>query len=73
MSWKSASLSPGPVPMWFQIADQLRTALERQEFAPGDKLPSEADLNEIFGVSRSTARAALDKLEAEGRIELART
>jgi GntR family transcriptional regulator len=54
--------------MWSQIADQLRAALERQEFAPGDKLPSEADLNQIFGVSRSTARAALDKLEAEGHI-----
>jgi GntR family transcriptional regulator len=54
--------------MWSQIADQLRTALEREEFAPGDRLPSEADLNQIFGVSRSTARAALDKLEAEGRI-----
>jgi GntR family transcriptional regulator len=54
--------------MWSQIADQLRAALERRDFAPGDKLPSEADLNQIFGVSRSTARAALDKLEAEGRI-----
>jgi GntR family transcriptional regulator len=68
MSWKSTSLSAGPAPMWSQIADRLRTALERHEFAPGDKLPSEADLNQTFGVSRSTARAALDKLEAEGRI-----
>jgi GntR family transcriptional regulator len=54
--------------MWSQIADLLRTALERQEFLPGDKLPSESELNQTFGISRSTARAALDKLEAEGRI-----
>ena len=54
--------------MWSQIADRLRDAIEHQEFNPGDKLPSEAELNGAFGVSRSTARAALDKLEAEGRI-----
>ncbi|WP_284948071.1 GntR family transcriptional regulator [Acidisoma cladoniae] len=68
MSWNSASLIDSPLPLWSQIADRLRAALERGEFIPGDRLPSEADLNEAFGVSRSTARAALDKLESEGRI-----
>jgi GntR family transcriptional regulator len=68
MSWNSASLIEGPLPLWSQIADRLRSALERGEFVSGDRLPSEAELNEAFGVSRSTARAALDKLENEGRI-----
>lgn len=68
MSWNNPSLIDSPLPLWSQIADRLRSALERGEFVPGDRLPSEADLNEAFGVSRSTARAALDKLESEGRI-----
>jgi GntR family transcriptional regulator len=68
MSWNASSLSNGPLPLWSQIADRLRTAIDRGEFVAGDHLPSEAELNQVFGISRSTARAALDKLESEGRI-----
>jgi GntR family transcriptional regulator len=68
MAWNTVSLSHGPLPLWSQIADRLRAALEMGEFVPGDCLPSEAELNQAFGVSRSTARVALDKLETEGRI-----
>jgi GntR family transcriptional regulator len=68
MSWNAQSLDPGPIPLWFQIANRLRGAIERGEFRPGDSLPSEAKLNEAFGVSRTTARASLDRLEQEGLI-----
>lgn len=67
MSWK-AELSPGPVPLWFQIADRLRSAIAAGEFKPGDALPSEAELNAVFGVSRTTARTSLDRLKQEGLI-----
>lgn len=53
----------GPVPKWFQIADRLRKAIETGQFVEGDALPSESALNRRFGVSRTTARAALDDLE----------
>lgn len=56
------------LPLWFQIADRLNKAIEKGEFAPGDNLPSESDLNRQFGVSRTTARAALDFLENKGLI-----
>ena len=65
MLWRSEQLSDGPVPLWFQIAERLRGALETGEFGAGEKLPSESDLNREFGVSRTTARAALDRLEHE--------
>jgi GntR family transcriptional regulator len=68
MSWDLKDLDPGPLPLWFQIADRLRRSVEQGEFRPGDPLPSEAKLNERFGVSRTTARAALDRLENEGLI-----
>lgn len=68
MKWDTANLKDGPVPLWHQIADRLRDAIERGQFKPGDALPSEAKLNERFGVSRTTARASLDRLEQEGLI-----
>lgn len=57
------------MPLWFQIAERLREAIARGEFAQGDALPSEAALNRRFGVSRTTARAALDALENEGLVD----
>jgi GntR family transcriptional regulator len=67
MDWQEA-LDPGPVPLWFQIANRLRRSIEAGDFKPGDALPSEAELNKVFGISRTTARTSLDKLEHEGLI-----
>jgi GntR family transcriptional regulator len=49
-----------------QIADQLRTAIERGQLVEGDKLPSEAKLMEHYDVARMTVRNALQVLRAEG-------
>ncbi|SHO65630.1 GntR family transcriptional regulator [Pseudoxanthobacter soli DSM 19599] len=68
MSWDQNELTSGPLPLWWQIADRLRKAIEAGDFKPGEALPSESRLNEVFGVSRTTARAALDRLEQEGLI-----
>jgi GntR family transcriptional regulator len=68
MLWSADKLSEGPAPLWLQIAERLRASVLAGEFRVGDKLPSESDLNREFGVSRTTARAALDKLEHEGLI-----
>lgn len=68
MPWDEEALSPGPVPLWFQIAERLRTAIVAGEFKPGDPLPSEAEINAAFRVSRTTARASLDRLKQEGLI-----
>jgi GntR family transcriptional regulator len=68
MNWDTSALSSGPVPLWFQIAERLRSAIAAGEFRPGDSLPSEAELNAIFGVSRTTVRAALGRLKHEGLI-----
>jgi len=68
MSWDANDLDRGPLPLWFQIADRLRSAIARGDFQPGDALPSESRLNARFGVSRTTARASLDRLEQDGLI-----
>lgn len=66
--WSDPLPEASPVPLWFQIAERLRTAIRQGEFSPGDVLPSEAKLNALFGVSRATSRASLDDLEKEGLI-----
>ena len=50
-----------------QIADYLRRLVSHAE--PGDRLPSEAELCETFGVSRMTARQAAQMVANEGLIE----
>ncbi|WP_106815065.1 FadR/GntR family transcriptional regulator [Microbacterium timonense] len=55
-----------------QVERQLREAITASEFKSGDRLPTEAELAENFGVSRSTVREALRSLVAEGLITKAR-
>jgi len=51
------------------LAEQrLRTAITDGELAPGARLV-EADLVELFGVSRSNVRLAIDALAADGLVE----
>ncbi|MDX3226680.1 GntR family transcriptional regulator [Streptomyces sp. ME19-01-6] len=49
-----------------QIADRLREVIDKGRFKEGDKLPSETELVEHFGVSRMTVRNALALLQQEG-------
>jgi GntR family transcriptional regulator len=68
MSWNDGNLSPDASPLWRQIADRLRRSIAAGEFAPGDVLPSETEINATFQVSRATARASLERLKQEGLI-----
>jgi len=52
-------------PLYSQISDQIRQRIEN-ELAPGDQLPSENELMDFFGVSRNTARLAVDILIKQG-------
>ncbi|HSR36113.1 MAG TPA: FadR/GntR family transcriptional regulator [Desulfurivibrionaceae bacterium] len=51
-----------------QIAEQIRTSILNGEFAPGDKLPPERELAEMFGVSRPSVREALNILASAGLV-----
>src|SRR5262249_4556797 len=51
-----------------QVEVQLREAIFSGAFQRGDKLPSETELADQFGVSRTTVREALRALAAEGLI-----
>jgi GntR family transcriptional regulator len=49
-----------------RIAESLRERLEAGEFVAGTRLPSEPELARRLGVSRSSLRAAIALLEADG-------
>jgi len=49
-----------------QIADQLRATIQNGRLSEGDRLPSEAQLIDHYGVARMTIRNALQLLEGEG-------
>ncbi|MDT9684323.1 GntR family transcriptional regulator [Streptomyces sp. TRM76323] len=58
--------------MYQQIADALRDRIAEGALAPGDKLPTEAELREEYDVSRETVRKAVGLLVNEGLVISAR-
>jgi GntR family transcriptional repressor for pyruvate dehydrogenase complex len=56
--------------LYQQIADKIRTFIDKGNFAPGARLPPERDLAQQLGVSRPSVREALIALEIEGSVEV---
>ena len=50
------------------IADEIRFQIERNEYKPHDKLPSERQLCDVFKSQRTTVRRARENLVKEGWI-----
>jgi GntR family transcriptional regulator len=61
-------LRSGPLPLYYQLEQDLRARIRDGEFAAGAPLPTEQRLGETYGVSRITVRRALDALFASGLI-----
>jgi GntR family transcriptional regulator len=57
-----------PVPFYFQLAELLEHEIISGRWEAGLRLPSELELCTHFGVSRTTVRQALGRLEQEGLI-----
>ena len=54
------------VPLYHQLADILEQDILSKKYADGQRLPSEIQLCEKYGVSRITVRQALSNLESKG-------
>lgn len=53
-----------------QVAERLRAMILERRLLPGDKLPSERELQTVFGIGRPAVREALLLLERSGLIAL---
>lgn len=52
------------------LVDVIKELLIADRYAPGDRLPSEADLQEVLGASRSAVREAVRSLASLGIVEI---
>jgi DNA-binding GntR family transcriptional regulator len=55
-----------PVPLYFQVAQRLETAIENGTLPPGSRIDNEVDLAERLGLSRPTVRRAIQHLVEQG-------
>lgn len=55
-----------PVPLYFQVATAIESAIQSGALAPGDPLENEVSLAARLGISRPTARQALQGLVDRG-------
>lgn len=58
-----------PSAPYARVKSWLKDGLSRGRWAPGERMPSEAELVERFGVSRMTVGRALKELQSEGLVE----
>lgn len=61
-----------PAPIWTTIRDALETDIAAGRHPPGDRLPTEAQLAQRFGVNRHTIRRALAALADAGLVHARR-
>ena len=62
--------SNDPMPLWAQLAGELRRRLSSGEF--DERFPTESELAEACGVSRATVREAIRRLRGEGLLDARR-
>jgi DNA-binding GntR family transcriptional regulator len=55
-----------PVPLYYQVAQQLESAIQSGELAVGERLENEIALADRYGLSRPTMRSAIGHLVEKG-------
>jgi DNA-binding GntR family transcriptional regulator len=57
-----------PVPLYFQISQQLERAIDSGRLPPGSRLDNEIELADRLSVSRPTLRKAIERLVDQGLV-----
>ena len=52
------------MPLYQQIYDEIKHAIDNGIYVPGDKIPTETELSTKYAVSRITVRRAIEDLGA---------
>jgi GntR family transcriptional regulator len=64
--------SQSPIPLYFQIERDLVSLITTGVLAPGSRIPTEEELVQKYGVSRTTVRKAVQEVERLELIEIRR-
>lgn len=57
-----------PIPLYQQLYEQLKTEITEGRLQPGEKMPTELQLIDLYNVSRITVRKALDMLTEDNLV-----
>ena len=60
------------IPVYVQVAAEIRQEILSGRLRPGEKAPSEAEISERYSVGRATARKAIGVLRTEGLVVVPR-
>jgi DNA-binding FadR family transcriptional regulator len=52
------------------VAEEIKRLITERDLRPGDRLPREPELQQLFAVSKSTMREALKSLEVQGLVTI---
>lgn len=69
---KTLDYAKGALPLYVQIHQDLKEKIEAGVYEYGQNIPTEFELQELYGVSRITVRQAILALEQEGLVVRAR-
>ncbi|WP_285473524.1 GntR family transcriptional regulator [Actinoplanes sp. NBRC 101535] len=58
----------GMTPVYVQVADVIAARIAGGELPPNRPIPSEATMQQEFGIARGTARKAVDLLRERGLV-----
>ena len=58
-----------PLPLYAQLERALSSYIDERGLQPGDRLPTELEISQMYAVSRATIRQALARLVTSGRVE----
>lgn len=69
MARQKTKFASSQIPLYYQLENVMREKITSGVFEAGERIPTEIDLIEQFGVSRITVRQALQSLTDDGLIE----
>lgn len=64
--------SDSPLPLYLQVAAELRRDIAEGQCSPGERLPPARDMAAVLGVNQNTVFRALRQLRDEGLLEFRR-
>jgi GntR family transcriptional regulator len=62
---KKKKLQSGPIPVYYQLQNELKKYIEDGVWGPGESIPSSRNIAETYSVSMGTVQKAVANLEKE--------